>query len=248
MGAAGFDGGLGITHDGVDNIYLTGHYSNTVDFDPNGGVRNLTFVGGFTDVFALRLRTDSTFVNAWSLGGSQIEFGNDVAITSSGDVAVVGRFEGTADFDPGAGTLNLTSNGDYDAFVATIAQQANRPPVANDQSVSTNEDTALNGTVTATDPDSDPLTFAVVAAPTHGTLSLNTTTGAFTYTPAVNYNGADSFTFKANDGRVDSNVATVSITVNAGERCPGRGQRCIHRQRRPARQLCGCRARRPDQR
>src|SRR5262249_44260286 len=75
------------------------------------------------------------------------------------------------------------------------------------------EDTPLNGTLTATDPDGNPLTFAVVAGPAHGTVTVNTSTGAFTYTPAANYNGPDSFTFKANDGQLDSNVATVSITV-----------------------------------
>src|SRR5207302_316194 len=61
--------------------------------------------------------------------------------------------------------------------------------------------------------DLDPLTATVVSGPTHGTLTLNMN-GGFTYTPAPNYNGADSFTYKAHDGAADSDVATVSITVN----------------------------------
>src|SRR2546425_2590286 len=77
-----------------------------------------------------------------------------------------------------------------------------------DDSYSTPEDTTL--TVAApgvlandTDVDGDPLTAILVNGPAHGTLSLNSD-GSFTYTPALNYNGPDSFTYKANDGQVDS--------------------------------------------
>jgi hypothetical protein len=48
----------------------------------------------------------------------------------------------------------------------------------------------------------------------------NPTTGAYSYAPALNYNGTDSFTFKANDGSLDSNVATVAITINAVNDAP----------------------------
>jgi Ca2+-binding RTX toxin-like protein len=87
----------------------------------------------------------------------------------------------------------------------------NHPPVANNQSVSTPEDTPKAIALTASDADGDALTYTVVAGPAHGTLSG--TAPDFTYTPAVNYYGTDSFTFKANDGQLDSNVGTVTITV-----------------------------------
>jgi hypothetical protein len=93
----------------------------------------------------------------------------------------------------------------------TWTPKANQPPVANDQSVTTAQDTPVAVTLTATDPESDPLTYAVVASPTHG--SLSGTAPNLTYTPTAGYNGPDSFTFKANDGTSDSNTATVSITV-----------------------------------
>ena len=70
-----------------------------------------------------------------------------------------------------------------------------------------------------TDVDGNPLTAAVVTVPTHGTLTLNAD-GSFTYTPALNYNGSDSFTYKANDGTADSNTATVTITVGAANDAP----------------------------
>jgi O-glycosyl hydrolase len=63
----------------------------------------------------------------------------------------------------------------------------------------------------ATDPNGDGLTYTVVDSPQHGTLSG--TAPNLTYAPAAGFTGTDSFTFKANDGQADSNVATVSITV-----------------------------------
>jgi hypothetical protein len=94
----------------------------------------------------------------------------------------------------------------------TVHVTANSPPTADPQSVTTNEDTAKAITLTGSDPNGDPLTFIVVTNPTHGILSG--TAPNLTYTPAANYNGADSFTFKVNDGAANSNIATVSITDN----------------------------------
>ena len=64
-----------------------------------------------------------------------------------------------------------------------------------------------------TDADHDTLTAVIAVDPSHGTLILNAD-GSFTYTPYANYNGSDSFAYKANDGTADSNVATVNLTVN----------------------------------
>ena len=75
------------------------------------------------------------------------------------------------------------------------------------------EDTAKAITLIAMDPDGNPLTYQIVGQPIHGTLSG--TPPYITYTPAVHYTGPDSFTFKVNNGVMDSNVATVSLTVMA---------------------------------
>jgi hypothetical protein len=102
------------------------------------------------------------------------------------------------------------------ASASTVIGGANNPPVATDGSVTTNKNVAVSGTLTASDPDSDPLTFSIVAQPVHGTVSVtDATTGAFTYTPASGYTGDDSFTFNANDGTADSNTATESMIVKA---------------------------------
>ena len=100
----------------------------------------------------------------------------------------------------------------------TVTAVNDAPVAASDQSVTTNEDTAKAITLSATDVEGSTLTYTIGTGPTHGTLSGVAPT--VTYTPAANYNGPDSFTFKANDGTLDSNVATVTITVTAVNDAP----------------------------
>ena len=90
---------------------------------------------------------------------------------------------------------------------------SNVPPVANNQSVTVLMGTPKAITLTATDANGDPLTYEVVSVPAHGNLSG--TAPNLTYAPNAGYEGLDSFTFLANDGQIDGNVATVSITVSA---------------------------------
>jgi hypothetical protein len=89
--------------------------------------------------------------------------------------------------------------------------QLNSPPQTLDQTVSTNKNAAVEIALTATDPNNDTLTYTVVTQPTNGTLSG--TAPNLTYNPNLDHVGSDSFTFKANDGTTDSNIATISITV-----------------------------------
>ncbi len=119
--------------------------------------------------------------------------------------------------------LNYTGADSF-TFVVNDCQESSEPavvdidvgivnlaPTADPQSVSTLEDTPLDIVLTGSDPDGDPLTFTVVSTPTHGI--LGGTPPDLTYTPSLNYNGADSFTFVVNDGYVNSEPATVDIAV-----------------------------------
>lgn len=137
---------------------------------------------------------------------------NGTAVNAGDNAAAAGL-----DFDQrGTGfPRKIGSKVDIGAYESNFVNIA---PVADDQNVATNEDTATNITLTATDADNDALTYEVVSGPSNGTLSG---AGAnLTYTPNANYNGPDSFNFKANDGTEDSNVAKVSITVNAVNDAP----------------------------
>jgi VCBS repeat-containing protein len=119
-------------------------------------------------------------------------------------------------------TLTVTDDGgatDTAATTADISAAPNTPPVANDDAYATDEDTQLivaapGVLANDTDADGDPLTAALMNDVANGTLTLNSD-GSFTYDPDPDFNGADSFTYVANDGLADSNIATVDITVNA---------------------------------
>src|SRR5207248_5846022 len=100
---------------------------------------------------------------------------------------------------------------------ATVADSA---PVAQGDAYTTAQGTPLSVAVAQgvlandSDVDGDALTAQLVSGPAHGSLALNGD-GSFTYTPDAPYSGPDSFTYKANDGQLDSNVATVTLTVQA---------------------------------
>ncbi|MFH2040716.1 MAG: Ig-like domain-containing protein, partial [Chloroflexota bacterium] len=104
---------------------------------------------------------------------------------------------------------NVTVN---DTFLLTV-DPVNDVPVANAQSLSTLWNTSLDITLTGTDVEISPLTYSIVDEPVHGSLSGSGPDQ--TYTPNENYSGSDSFTFKVNDATVDSESATISITVLA---------------------------------
>jgi hypothetical protein len=145
--------------------------------------------------------------------------------------------------DPSHGTLTLNTNGSFtyapnanyfgpDGFtyraydgmgnsnVATVSLTINAlPPVANNDFFNTRVNSPLTVAASGvlsrdTDPQALPLTAVVVTPPAHGTLIL-AGDGGFTYAPASNFTGADSFTYKANDGLANSNVATVNLMVNS---------------------------------
>ena len=94
----------------------------------------------------------------------------------------------------------------------------NDVPVAEDQAVTTDEDAPIVVTLTAVDILGDPLEFTIVDQPAYGTVTL--AGNVATYTPDANFYGEDSFTFIANDGTIDSNLAVVTITVTSVNDAP----------------------------
>ncbi len=112
------------------------------------------------------------------------------------------------------------NDGTNNSALATVTIQvdpSNHAPVAVNDAYTINEDTALNVGLSGVlsndqDVDGDALTARLITPPTHGTVTLNAS-GQFVYTPVANYNGPDAFTYAANDGRVDSNIATVAISI-----------------------------------
>jgi len=160
-------------------------------------------------------------LTATDVDGDTLSFGF-VSEPGHGAITAFNPATGAFSYTPTTGYLGSDSftfyvsdghSGYSIAVISITVRTPNVSPVAGDQSLTTNEDTALNGSVTATDANGDPITFARGTGPSHGTLTFNNTTGAFTYTPALNYNGPDAFDFIANDDRGGSDSGTISITV-----------------------------------
>ena len=125
----------------------------------------------------------------------------------------------TGDFN-GDGKLDMATANFGDSNVSVLLNNctSNTAPEAVSDSYSTNEDTPLSvsafGVLTNdTDAENDTLTAVLVAGPSNEQSFALNADGSFTYTPKSNFNGTDSFTYKANDGTLDSNVTTVTITV-----------------------------------
>lgn len=90
----------------------------------------------------------------------------------------------------------------------------NGAPVASNGSLTVTKNQDADGKLKASDPDGDALTFSIVSKPSHGEVALqDLATGPFTYRPDKGYLGQDSFQFKASDGKLDSHIATIAITV-----------------------------------
>ncbi|RYD95296.1 MAG: tandem-95 repeat protein, partial [Sphingobacteriales bacterium] len=110
-------------------------------------------------------------------------------------------------------TLTTADGVVSDPITVTITIQ-NSAPVATSPAITTAEDTPVNGTITATDADGDPLTFTTTTTPTNGTVVLKTD-GTYTYTPAANFNGTDSFVVTVSDGKGGTTTVTINVTVTA---------------------------------
>ncbi len=171
-----------------------------------------------------QLPTNVSFVSATGGGvvnGSQILWTNLGSLASgavtSVTLTVTAPLRGTVTNLASAGSAALDLNPANNLTPPLTTTVSNLPPVANNDSYTTPEDTAL--TVPAagvlandTDANADTLTAILVAAPAHGALTLSPN-GGFTYTPVTNYNGPDAFTYQASDGVNSSTVATVSLTI-----------------------------------
>lgn len=122
-------------------------------------------------------------------------------------------------FSVNDGLIGSIGNG---TIAVTIANQA---PTAQNQDISTSEGAPVTGTLVASDVDLPPqaLTYSLLSTGSFGTATItDASTGAFQYTPQPGRMGFDSFTFKANDGALDSPVATVNVNVRPNTTVPGR--------------------------
>ncbi|MCP4043052.1 MAG: hypothetical protein GY731_14040, partial [Gammaproteobacteria bacterium] len=145
----------------------------------------------------------------WSTvsGQGTVTFGNPGAIDTTAFFSTAGNYVLRLTADDGT----LSASNDVFVTVNPETPQSNYPPVAEDQSVTTNKDSPISITLIATDADGGTLTYTIVNQSANGT--FYGTVPDVTYVPNAGFTGNDSFTWKANDGLADSNTATVTINV-----------------------------------
>lgn len=143
----------------------------------------------------------ATTLGSIGIAGNNGAFATDAL--SVGSHTITATYEGSA-----------SHAGSTDSLIHVVNAPNVPPtaPVADPQNVTTAEDTAVGITLSGSDANGDTLTFIDITSPMHGTLTG--TPPSVTYTPSLNYNGFDSFSFKVNDGTFDSAPAVVIITVS----------------------------------
>jgi hypothetical protein len=185
--------------------------------NPSNAGDSVTFTATVTSSGGTPTGSVEFFDGVTSLGTQALNGSGVAAIATStltgGSHNITAVYSGATVGAGGGGFAGSTSN--------TVVQVVRTAPTANPDGYSTNEDTPLNVTapgVLGNDTDPDPgatLTAVLVSGPSSALSFTLNADGSFSYTPAPNFSGSDSFTYKARDNtNLDSNVATVSITVN----------------------------------
>jgi hypothetical protein len=119
FGSTSSNRGITLTTDATGNVYVAGTFFGTADFNPGTGISNLTSVGD-ADIFIVKLDPSGNFIWAKQVGSSLIDAVGHIALDANNNILLAGSLQGTGDFNPGAGTVTLTSAGNFDGFLLKL--------------------------------------------------------------------------------------------------------------------------------
>ena len=236
VSASGGNYGRAIAVDNAQNVYVTGEFRFTVDFDPGPGVSNLVQTGSGSDVFILKLDAGGDFEWAKSHGGSSDDIGRSIKSDAAGNVYTSGGFYSTVDFDPGAGTFNLTSNGISDVFISKLdingnfvwAKQIGSTGIDLGQSLAldASDNVYITGQFYVTvDFDPGPATFNLTSQQVDAFIVKLNTAGDFAWAKSIG--GTGSGENYAIDVDTDGNVYTGGRFNGSVDFDPGTGTHII---------------------
>ena len=151
IGSENLEWSYSIDVDEIGDVYTTGFFYSTVDFDPTSGVSEMTSAG-IEDVFITKLTTDGAFEWAKQVGGTGSDGGYGIKIGDNGDIFLAGSHWDNADLDPETTTYNVSNNGSADAFVIKINQKV----------ISSIEDNSIFA-----------YSYSLAPNPSHGPLMIN---------------------------------------------------------------------------
>ncbi len=119
LGGSDYDFASAVAVDAAGNVYTTGNFDGTADFNPGSGTNNLSSAG-YSDVFVCKLDASGNLVWARAMGGFGYDGGMSIAVDSKGNVYTVGYFMAIADFNPGSGTNTMNASGNADIFISKL--------------------------------------------------------------------------------------------------------------------------------
>lgn len=119
MGGSGSDNGYDMFVDGTGNIYLTGSFSSTVDFDPGPGVSNLVSSGSH-EIFIAKYNTSGEYMSAQKSGGISADYGYGITVDAASNIHICGTFTGTADFNPAGSAILSTDANNLNGFILKL--------------------------------------------------------------------------------------------------------------------------------
>jgi len=125
IGGAGQDWGGSVSIDNSGNSYMSGYFSNTVDFNPGPGTFNMNAPGSTTAAFITKTDSAGNFVWAKAMKSTSFIIGNAITIDAARNTYTTGFFQGNADLDPSAANFNVTSFGYDDVFVTKLDSLGN---------------------------------------------------------------------------------------------------------------------------
>ena len=154
-------------------------------------------------------------------GDSSRNYGSSVVAGNRTDTAVGELQEGRTYYFAATAYDIYGNESDYSEEVSYEVPRSNSAPIAQDGSIETTAAAAAAGRLIATDGEGDKLTYSIVQSGSKGSVTVtDMSTGSYTYAPNADQNGTDTFTFKANDGALDSNIATVTVTITPVNHAP----------------------------
>ncbi|MCB9255907.1 MAG: SBBP repeat-containing protein [Chitinophagales bacterium] len=211
IGANGANDGFDIKLDGNNNIYITGKFSGTVDFDPGVGTEELVGQGA-QNVFVAKYDENGNYIWAEKIASNSLCQGNALALDAANNVYVSGYFQSTATLEQGAGTIDLVSTGDNDIFVAKydenggLAWAKGFGGLGNDRGEAISVDAFGNPYITGA------FTETIDLNPSAGGFNLNSNGGMDGFIAAFNTNG--NFTWGKNVGSTLMDYGTgISVDV-----------------------------------
>ncbi|WP_296952455.1 tandem-95 repeat protein, partial [uncultured Massilia sp.] len=221
--ATGYDGADSFTYTVSDGNGGSNTYTVAVTVNP---VNHAPTASGTAITTSEDTAKSGSLPGATDIDGDTVTYGK---ATDPAHGSVVVNADGTYTYTPAANyhgadsfsyTVSDGHGGSNTYTVAVTVNPVNDAPTASGTAITTDEDTPRSGSLPgATDADGDTVTYGKASDPAHGTVTIDAQ-GAYTYTPAANYHGTDSFTYTVSDGKGGSNTYTVSVTVDAVNDAP----------------------------